>query len=483
MKTMMRNRFFLPLLFVLLVVIGRAPDVRAQSIRIVFIDDPALQTASLLNEEGDGVSRLASMFRELGGEVMSAPLSEPLPDAEVIVLIRPRRPLESDQLARLWLAIENGANLLIALDPSGQARVNSEVQDRGIARLLMEEYGLKLLDGFLVAPTFTNESVRELDTSMLSVRGENVPIGSGAHSIIAPLLDYEIAVTTWGARSLQTGAFGINSRATPLLYTENAYGETNRNIFRDSDAAPLVYESDSDVTGRLYVAGVGENSRLQNRIALITDGDMLVNGYGLARDANNRWLHIGNAIFASRLTAWLMELPEAAYPPLPPDFTYIRVDGDGREWDSSIPTINDRGTDFPNARYNLRGIRAFYNDRSLYVLIETTAPADAASQVGFQFDKDGNGVADTFVVVEQHRIFLQSEGAVGVLAEGRAAFGDSIEVRLPLSFVGTTFTVCLSAPQGVLTGESASADPDCSDGTIQAVEVPQRDLPSTFQTP
>lgn len=457
---------------------GWIGDARAQSAvppRVLFIDDVALNTASPTDEENEGGSRLAAIFTALGAEVTAAPLSEPLPDAEVIVLVRPRRALAADQLARLWLAIENGANVLLALEPTGQPGITGETADRGIARLLLQDYGLQLRDGYLVTPDFDPAGIDDPDASRIAVRADP-RTDTEARALIAPLLDYEIAVTTWGARSLSAEALGIDSYAAPLLYTENAYGEANRDSFRAEDPAPLIVDLDRDAVGRLFVAGVAQNTRRDNRVALLTDGEMLLNGYGLATDANGGALHVGNAILAGRLAAWLLEVSPVAYPPLPSGYLYLQIDGDGGDWTDAAPLQPDAGADFPNARYNLRGVRAFANDTSLYILIETGAPPDPAPQVGLSFDTDADGTPDRFVTVDGARVFLQSAAAVGILAEARTGFGSVIEIQLPRAFIGTAFELCISAPDGALSGAAASAIPDCAAG-VRAVIVPERDLP------
>ncbi|MDZ4764531.1 MAG: hypothetical protein SGI73_08260 [Chloroflexota bacterium] len=480
------NRVVL-VLALLFVLVGRATDVRAQLrdgvSRVLFIDDPALQSAAPTNEDADGVSRFATLFRDLGAEILSAPLTAPLPDAEIIVLARPRRALTSDELARLWLGIERGANVLLALEPGGQVGITGETPDRGIARLLLQDYGLELRDGFLVTRAFTAEIVRETAASFIAVSVEPGAFANpDAAAILAPLAYFDIAVVTWGARSVRTDAIGVDSRATPLLFTEGAYGEADRNIFRESDPAPLNIDYAVDAVGRLFVAGIGENARIANRVALLTDGDMLLNGFGLATDADGKPEQIGNTIFAGRLAAWLLELPAESYPALPSGYTYLHIDGDASDWYGDVPPNNDPGSDFPNARYNLRSVRAFHNDQSLYVLIETAAPPDPASQIGFSFDVDDNGTPERFVTIDGSRFFLQSEGTVGVLAAGRGAFGAAVELRLPLAFVGTVFSVCISAPDGALSAAAAASTPDCSD-VIRAVNIPERDLPSAPSIP
>jgi hypothetical protein len=434
--------------------------------RVIFIEDAALNSASASSDESDGVSRFAQVFRDLGAEVSSAPLDAPLPDAEVLVLVRPTRALTAAHLARIWVAVENGANVLLALEPGGQAGVQSEPTDRGIARLLELDYGVRLRDGFLIAPTFTHESILDPARSLIMVAPE------AAHQILAPLEQFGIGVATWGARSLRTEAVGIDSAALPLLYTEDAYGESDRNAFRAEDPAPLQPDITGDALGRLHVAAIGENARTQTRIALLTDGDMLTNNLGFALDRQDKARYIGNVIFAGRLAAWLINLPEELYPPLPADYAYVRIDGDAADWDASVTPQADRGSDITNARYNLRSVRTFATSQTLYMLVATSAPPDPASALDLLFDGDDDGTPETALTVEDGRFFLQSGETVGIVAEGRIGFGEWIELRLPLEFAGTLFRLCLRAPAG------ATSEPsDCTDDPIRAQRVTLGDLP------
>ncbi len=439
----------------------------AQQPVVLFIDDPTAQTAAASNQADDGVSRFAAVFTDLGAEVISAPLSAPLPDADLIVLVRPRRALSLEAAARLWLAVERGAHLLVALDPAGQSGIAGEPTDHALATLLSRDYGLMLLDGFLIAPGMNASRIQQASTSALAA----MPLPD-AHPITAPLREYDITVTTWGARPALPDALGIDSAAIPLLFTESAYAETARNIFRENDPDPPELNLDQDRVGRLFVAAIGENARRGRRAAILTDGEMLLNGFGFAHDSAGFPIQIGNVVFASRLAAWLLDLPSDAYPGLPDGYAYLRIDGEGSDWYAEVPIIRDRGADFPNARYNIRAISAFHNTQSIYILIETVARPDPASTLIFQFDSNSDGAADAFVTVSGERVFLQSGSNVGVLADARYAVDLAFELRLPLSFVGTTFAVCLSAPQGV------SGEPDCSDEPIRAVSIAQRDLPT-----
>ena len=114
---------------------------------VVFVEDRAYGLASTTDVGLNGLSTLAKIFRDLGARVIYTSLQEDLPvDARVIVLVRPRRALSGDFLARLWIQLEKGSNLLLTLDPPGYRGTNSDAQNGGLSRLLSWEYGVSLLN-------------------------------------------------------------------------------------------------------------------------------------------------------------------------------------------------------------------------------------------------------------------------------------------------------------------------------------------------
>jgi hypothetical protein len=194
---------------------------------------------------------------------------------------------------------------------------------------------------------------------------------------------------------------------------------------------------ESDIIGRINVAGLAENRRFQSRVAVIGDSEMLQNGYGLASIPGQRQpQHLGNRIFAERLAAWLLGLPEESWPPLPQGYTWIALDGDAVDWMS----VRSDGA-----------VRALENNAFLYLLLE-----NAGNNLKIEIKLD-NG--ETLLLTED--AITDSSGAD--LSDGDMAVGDAVEIRLPLRVIGDAQIdeICIND--------------ECSDETITPVHVNQRD--------
>ena len=339
----------------------------AKPILVGFVEDRLLRTASITDNGIDGVSRLGEIFRQLGATTQLLRLDGPIPEAmDIVVLVRPSRPLSSAQMARLWLHLQHGKHLLLAIDPDYLAGVQPAAATSGLNRLLTLDYGLGMQNGTLLEPWF---QLAQFDTALnlsAAAQAENFV----QHPIIAPILHYDLPVRTWGAGNLLVDAFGTDSQADALLYTETAYGETDRNSLRGAeDAAPLGLNIGVDYQGRLLIGGVAVNTATGSRVALLGDSEIVENLYGLSRIANNSTvpLHPGNRILTERLVAWLMGLPEESWPALPEGLTWIALDGDASDWPADLPAVEDAILDAPEN--DLQSIQTFSNDQYVYVLL------------------------------------------------------------------------------------------------------------------
>jgi hypothetical protein len=259
------------------------------------------------------------------------------------------------------------------------------------------------------------------------------------HPVIEPLIRYGLPVDVWGARPVRIEPIGVDSRAVPLLETSSAYAETSPDTFIFTEnAQPLEMNLESDIIGRINVAGLAENRRFQSRVAVIGDSEMLQNGYGLAYVPGQRQpQHLGNRIFAERLAAWLIGLPEESWPSLPQGYTWIALDGDAADWTS----VRSDGA-----------VRALENNAFLYLLLE-----DAGSNATIEI-RLNNG--DTLRLTEDS--ITDSSGAD--VSDADIAVGDVVEIRLPLRIIGDAQIdeICFS-------------DDECTDATITPVHVSQRD--------
>ena len=210
------------LLLLVLVAPGYAQDQTAQLPLVVFIEEPRdLQMASVTDNGPDGLTRLADIFRSLGARTEWKRLRDPLPDdTKVVVLVRPRRPLSSQYLARLWRATGNGGSLLVALEPQGYLGTNTEAPGKGLDKLITLDDGISLMNGILIEPWFTNKSFNDLFSTFSLGFSDPVP-----NLITDPLRTFELPVALWGARTLSVEPFGVDSAAWALADARPQYVE------------------------------------------------------------------------------------------------------------------------------------------------------------------------------------------------------------------------------------------------------------------
>ena len=432
--------------------------------RVVFVQETDLQMASVTNQGAAGLTRLAEIFTRLGARTSFVRLDQPIPDdAQVVVLVGPRHPLSGEELARLWIHLEKGNSLLLALDPPGQAG-SPDAQNGGVDRLLSTEYGVKLLNGLLIGPAFTQETILDPARSIVLAHPDSL-----SNPITEPLLTYGLPVYLWGARNLQAETFGLYGSATPLLVSIPAYAETNSRVYLSSKPDPLEFNIGVDYQGQLVVGTTAESHVNQSRIAVMGDSEMFENGYGLALNANTQTpIYAGDYIVAQRLASWLMKLPQDNWPTLPGGMTWIKLDGEGDDWPARAAVTPDPSGDVSILSLDIKQIRAFRNSDYLYLLVETAVPANPNSQISVDVDTNLDGKIDGTITIDaQGANFAATDGTVTALPDAGLAVGQGIEVRLPLRATGLTSRlskVCLSVTQLAFAPE-----PDCA----QSIAVPQ----------
>jgi hypothetical protein len=455
---------------------------------VVFIEEPRnLQTSSITDPGPDGSSRLADIFRAYGARVQFAPLEQPIPpQTDVIVLVRPRRAISGQFLARIYAQIDNGANFLIAVDPLRHQGFNPDNSGSSIARIINADYGIGLLDVFLVEPFFTNESTSDLRRSYSQVFPDQVE-----NAVIAPLQEYGIPLQVWGSRALSVAAIGADNIAFPLIYTDTAYGETTLATFFGGDQnqrgrqgeptptpIPPGYQITLDLAGRINVGALGINLTNGTRAAVFGDSEIFQNDYGLAARFDGRPIHPGNRILAQRVAGWLLELDAAEYAGLPEGFTYIDLDGDSSDWDDTIPAVEDAIGDTSLLGLDIARARAFRNNHYLYVLLETSAAPDPDAQVTMELDTDFDGVLDTSLTLLPGANAIQTrtgESSIAILDSAMAIGENGIEIRLPLRETGLLDTIpnlCLQSGVEL----AFPPPPDCADFQIPVRARDEDDL-------
>jgi hypothetical protein len=400
---------------------------------VAFVEDDALNTASLTNPGAEGLGRLADLFRGYGASVRTLALDTPVPsDVELLVIIRPMRALPVTQTAHLWDFLERGGHLLLALDPNGHNRVNTIRSNAGISVLLEREYGLRLADDFLIEPWFSAASLSDVVTSWSVAYAEDI----ATHPITEPLIAYDLPLRLWGARSLFVEAVTGNATTTPLIYVESGYGETGRINLGSDDPEQFQRNIGQDTQGRLLLGAVSRHHTTGSRVALIGDSEMFLNIFGQTRMIGNETLprYPGNAIFTERLVAWLMNIPVDTWPTLPEEFTRLALDGDDDDWPAGLPEYVDIVFEVEPLRYDIYRTRLFHNDQFLYVHVETLgALNDPAIQMELHLDTREE---PTVILLEENAVWRLMETGRQRVPDATYTVGADIELRLPLRITG-----------------------------------------------
>lgn len=455
---------------------------------VVFIEDQQLQTSSVLDPGPDGVTRLEQIFQSYGARTRWLTLSDPLPkDTAVIVIVRPLRALAVDQLARLWVQLTRGSNLLLAIDPNGlnstrsdrSLVANTDKANSGLSILLDRYYGIRLDDTFVVAPWFSHGSITSQLTTFSYVHFEDF----APHPVTGPLTALRLPALVWGARTLTVEPLGLGSRAAPLLYTLSGYGETNTKVFAQTEPAPLEVNLGQDRIGRLLIGALGENAHLGSRVVVFGDSEIVQNGYGL--DINSRTqapLHWGNRLLTERAVAWLLGLPEEEWPGLPEGYTWLAVDGGSEDWPENTLELEDR-SDAPIARYDIQRVSAFRDSSYLYLRVETAQPPPSVVRLTVGIENTFDGITDVTFALDEQRMMAQDSSGTFLLPDGAFAVGDVIEARLPLRVAGEgglVSAVCLADRRT----DPSSAPLDCTDHPPAIVPVARTQAPvETWHVP
>ncbi|MFN8563215.1 MAG: hypothetical protein U0703_16745 [Anaerolineae bacterium] len=465
----------LSILCLMLLLVTAAPGhAQVQAPLVVFVEEArTLVMASVTDNGPDGVTRLAEIFQSLGARTTWVRLDDPIPeDARVVVLVRPRGALTPAYLARIWLQVSAGNSLLVALEPPGYLGARTETPGSGLDRLLTYEQGISLLNGILVEPWFNNASFSDLYSTFSLGYADSVP-----NPISDPLRQYDLPVALWGARPLHVEPFGMDSFAWALVDASPEFVETATDIFpsRDNPGAPIQLNLDKDMQGRVNIAAYGENTRSGARAAVLGDGEMLQNGYGLRRTTSGEPVHPADYILAQRLAAWLLRLPQDQYPALPSGFTWIALDGSVSDWADNVPVTPDDPTDASILSLNIGQARAVYNDSYLYLTVETVSQANIESQIDLELGSADGGTGNTVVSMQPGRVYAQTgDQPVEVVPDADMSIGDVIELRLPLRLTGTppnVVSLCLSSGRSL----AFPQPPDCLDAPVQVGRIDQTD--------
>lgn len=431
---------------------------------VVFVEEPQELAMSSVTDPGpDGATRLADIFRAEGAVVSWTRLRDTIPeDVDVIVLVRPRRALSSENLARVWLRVAAGASLLVAVDPSGFQGGSTEQERGGLSTLTTQDEGLTLLDGIALEPWYTNDTLRELRSTLLLAQPDTVP-----NPITDPLKQYDLPILLWGARPVRAEAFGVDSAAWSLAIAQPEYVETSASIFPrgDNPGDPFELDIGKDRQGLISVAGIGENTKSGSRVAVLGDAEMVQNAYGLAVNGSGQPLFPGNMLLTQRIAAWLLRHDD--YPALPGGLLWIAIDGQDGDW-AQVPAAHtaDAQGDSSILSLDITDIRGIRSDSYAYLAIQTAQNALPGSQVTVEFDLNRDGQSETTITLDGTGVSVQN-GANAPEAVYDAAFaeGHVLEVRIPLRLVNPVTAisgVCLNAGNSM----AFPPPPDCVEAPI-----------------
>lgn len=433
--------------------IGRAQEGGAPL--VVFIQGRRpLNTTGISNIGPEGLSKLADIFRDLGADVVYRNITEPLPEnATAVVLARPMRAIGTVEAVHLWMYLEAGGNLLIALDPENTflsspsvraANIRSRIGRGALPELFDADYGIRPYDTLAAEPGFSASTVRTIQT-MFSVAWAD----ASPNPLTAPLQHYNVPIWVWGARHVRVEPFVIGGQALPLVYTDTAFGETNQGIFPtgttalDAATAEVELNLDQDYTGRLNLGAVGTDPRTGARLAVLGDSEMIQNGFGLVSSGPTP-RYPGNRILAEQLAAWLLELPVDAWPGLPEGFSWITLDGDGGDWPARGPlSASDPAGDMPQPALDLQRVSGYADNRYVYLLLETAAAPDADTRVTIPL-ASGDG-ATRHVAASASGIVVEQAGSASLpVTDAAIGINAGVELRLPLRLFDEVLriTVC-----------------------------------------
>jgi hypothetical protein len=335
--------------------------------------------------------------------------------------------------------MQRGNHVLLALDPIGQAGATPENTRSGFVRLSAMDFGIQLLDTFVVEPWFTHTLTADQRSSFSRAYPDVV-----SHPVIDPLIAYDMRVQTWGARSMRVEPLGLSSYAIPLLNTHSAYAEAELKVFDTKNPpAPLEINLDRDTVGNLIVGALAENTLTGSRLVVLGDSEIVQNDFGLAYIPNTfQPLFPGNMVLTQRLVAWLLDLPVEEWPSLPNGFTWLAIDGNGDDWRDTLSATPDTAGDAANSSVDIQRVRAFHNLDFLYLSVETVAAPEAGLTLQLNVDSNLDRTADTLVEVSLDQITAFSEAAGEIdIPDGRIVINQMAEVRLPLRVVGTDVRV------------------------------------------
>jgi len=276
------------------------------------------------DRSGRGISRYGAVLRQLGATVDTLAWKSGIPaDTDLLVIVGPVSDLTPDQVARLWLYVNNGGRVLIAAEAvafqgTTVSGANSALPAaRGLFELLFPDFGLQAYDGVLTterafaAPTVNAEGT---EVPVASVVGAPPYILNGLSASIAdshPVTDgIEDAIFFNGARGIELDVNTPDVTLTPLVFTEESfYSELDIALYLRDRVYEYNIGRDGNRGEQAIVASM-ENESTGARIVLFGDADILTNGGGFQSwpTYSSNFVYPQNIQLALNATTWLLDV-------------------------------------------------------------------------------------------------------------------------------------------------------------------------------
>ena len=166
-----------------------------------------------------------------------------------------------------------------------------------------------------------------------------------------------------------------------------------------------------------------------------------------------------SVVFRSLLIACSGALMAFAY--ADPEVTQVVMDGIPSEWSQYALLLSDPQGDYSTPGFDVADVRAFANDRYLYVLIETHGPREGYVQLDIEVEAGGRSFVLSFRPELGTTAFMGeiTSGFVslGEVAGSSSAASEAVELRVPLSTFEDTSNLRLRNVRP-MAGECCGAD-------------------------
>ena len=312
-------------IFIAIVIVGLTPSTQAQQgdaplagSVIYFAEENG--EATRFDRSEQGISRYAGIVSQLGATMQTLEWNSGIPaEADLLIIPGPANDLSSDQVARLWMYINNGGRVLIAADAIEFRRgdifraTRSLRSDQGLFELFWPDFGIRPDENVIVSETddpalavpLTAEEPPE-NPALLNIEFTTNSINPDAELMAG----IEGPLYLAGARSVSLDATTPSLLTVPLFFAESGvYGEADFNTYLNEGVASF-NPQENDVDGaNLPLGAAMVDSATNARIVLLGDVDLITNGGGFQSSPSysSAFVYPSNVQLATQITTWLLE--------------------------------------------------------------------------------------------------------------------------------------------------------------------------------